>query len=89
VVVEENSSDTSTIAIRCDQRCGHGVDEELGALGQRGAGVEDRELEEAVDGVVGELAGAEAYWDAVVGGNTPGSLRRSRGYRPGALEKDG
>ncbi|KAJ7904099.1 hypothetical protein B0H13DRAFT_1881769 [Mycena leptocephala] len=39
----ERSSDASTIAIRCDQRCEQGVDEELGALAQRGAGVEDGE----------------------------------------------
>ncbi|KAJ7857997.1 hypothetical protein B0H13DRAFT_1902061 [Mycena leptocephala] len=44
---EESSSDASTIAIRCDQRCGHGVDEELGALAQRGAGAEDGEREGA------------------------------------------
>jgi hypothetical protein len=60
----------------------------MGALAQRGAGVEDGKREEAVDGVVRELAGAEVYWDAVVGGNAPGSLRRSRGYRTGALEQD-
>jgi hypothetical protein len=62
---EESSSDASTIAIRCDQRCGNSVDNwvnrKLDALAQKEARVRRTENAKGLKRyIIRKLTGAEA-----------------------------